>query len=115
MSEIDALVALANKNNDFTELRARMLNRIEFGTAGLRAKMCAGFGRMNDLVIIQTTQGLAAYLLELHSKHLENTQPPLVVVGFDTRHNSQKFALCIDMFPHMQYCQHYFYLVVLGI
>ena len=100
MSEIEELVALANKNNDYTELRARMLNRIEFGTAGLRAKMCAGFGRMNDLVIIQTTQGLAAYLLELNKKRPENTQPPLVVVGFDTRHNSQRFALCIDIFQH---------------
>lgn len=92
MSEIDELVALANKSNDFTELRARMLIRIEFGTAGLRAKMCAGFGRMNDLVIIQTTQGLAAYLLEIYSKQPNNTQPPLVIVGFDTRHNSQRFS-----------------------
>lgn len=41
---------------DEKELRARMEPRIDFGTAGLRAKMAAGFACMNELVIIQTTQ-----------------------------------------------------------
>lgn len=34
-------------------LEARLLHRIVFGTAGLRAVMRAGFDSMNDLVIIQ--------------------------------------------------------------
>lgn len=39
-------------------------SRIEFGTAGLRGPMGAGYSSMNDLVVIQTTQGLLEFLLE---------------------------------------------------
>ncbi|CAJ0748806.1 5391_t:CDS:2, partial [Entrophospora sp. SA101] len=38
------------------ELGKRLLNRISFGTAGLRSKMEAGFSRMNDLTVIQASQ-----------------------------------------------------------
>ncbi|CAJ0834564.1 9357_t:CDS:2 [Entrophospora sp. SA101] len=40
------------------ELGKRLLNRISFGTAGLRSKMEAGFSRMNDLTVIQASQVL---------------------------------------------------------
>lgn len=40
------------------ELEARMLPRISFGTAGLRAKMQAGFAFMNDLIVQQTSQAM---------------------------------------------------------
>lgn len=36
-------------------------NRIAFGTAGLRGKMLPGPFYMNDLVVIQTAQGIASY------------------------------------------------------
>eukprot|EP00957_Ditylum_brightwellii_P209190 15360733-Ditylum_brightwellii.AAC.1 len=39
--------------------------RIGFGTAGLRAKMKPGPMEMNDLVVIQTAQGLARYCQSL--------------------------------------------------
>ena len=34
---------------------------MEFGTAGLRSKMGAGFSQMNTLTIMQTVQGLLKY------------------------------------------------------
>ncbi|KAI0004497.1 hypothetical protein BJV74DRAFT_807685 [Russula compacta] len=38
------------------ELRKRLSSRIEFGTAGLRGRMEAGWSRMNDLIVIQASQ-----------------------------------------------------------
>uniref|UniRef100_A0A7N8WM00 Phosphoglucomutase 2 like 1 n=1 Tax=Mastacembelus armatus TaxID=205130 RepID=A0A7N8WM00_9TELE len=38
------------------DLRSRLCSRMSFGTAGLRAPMGAGFNRINDLTIIQSTQ-----------------------------------------------------------
>ena len=40
------------------------MSRLEFGTAGLRGLMGAGSSRMNDLTVMQTTQGLCAHLLK---------------------------------------------------
>lgn len=34
----------------------RLLKRLSFGTAGLRAEMGPGYSKMNHLVVIQTTQ-----------------------------------------------------------
>ncbi|XP_060589503.1 glucose 1,6-bisphosphate synthase-like [Ruditapes philippinarum] len=51
-AEIDGLVKSRNEK----ELGCRLLQRMEFGTAGLRARMGAGFNMMNDLTVIQATQ-----------------------------------------------------------
>jgi len=40
------------------ELEKRFGIRIQFGTAGLRAKMGGGYSYINDLIITQTCQGL---------------------------------------------------------
>lgn len=50
--------------------------------------MGAGFSRLNSLTIIQTTQGLAEYLLE----NEPGAATAGVVIGHDARHNSMKFA-----------------------
>ncbi|CAL8353998.1 unnamed protein product [Lota lota] len=63
------------------ELRRRFSSRMTFGTAGLRAPMGAGFSFINDLTIIQTTQGLYVYL----SRCFSNLGTRGVVIGFDTR------------------------------
>uniref|UniRef100_A0A8C4ZRC2 Phosphoglucomutase 2-like 1 n=1 Tax=Gadus morhua TaxID=8049 RepID=A0A8C4ZRC2_GADMO len=63
------------------ELRRRFSSRMAFGTAGLRAPMGAGFSFINDLTVIQTTQGLYVYL----SRCFSNLGTRGVVVGFDTR------------------------------
>ncbi|XP_071128048.1 glucose 1,6-bisphosphate synthase-like [Mytilus edulis] len=49
------ILQLVNEKN-IEELKKRLLKRMEFGTAGLRTRMAAGFSMMNDLTIIQTTQ-----------------------------------------------------------
>ncbi|KAJ3309024.1 Phosphoglucomutase-2 [Boothiomyces sp. JEL0838] len=76
------------EKKDFTTLKTLLTNRLEFGTAGLRAEMGSGYSRMNELTVIQATQGLYA--------HLHSTVPNLkdkgVVVGHDHRFNSDSFA-----------------------
>uniref|UniRef100_A0A671TI64 Phosphoglucomutase 2-like 1 n=1 Tax=Sparus aurata TaxID=8175 RepID=A0A671TI64_SPAAU len=59
----------------------RLCSRMSFGTAGLRAPMGAGFSRINDLTVIQSTQGLCSYL----SRYFADFSSRGVVVGFDTR------------------------------
>jgi len=88
-------------------------SRIGFGTAGLRSAMTPGPLGMNDLVIIQTTQGLARYCQKVlsstddndhhhhHHQNRTNDTPTklLAVVGYDHRANpelnlsSKTFAL----------------------
>ncbi|KXS09357.1 hypothetical protein M427DRAFT_141067 [Gonapodya prolifera JEL478] len=74
--------------NDSKSLESLLRNRLQFGTAGLRAAMGPGYSRMNDLTVIQASQGLASYLLSL-PKTLSN---PTVVIGHDHRHGSFRFA-----------------------
>ncbi|KAI0362761.1 phosphoglucomutase first 3 domain-containing protein [Trametes cingulata] len=76
------------RDGNIAELRKRMSPRIEFGTAGLRGRMEAGWARMNDLIIIQASQGLCAYVL----KNVQDAQSRGVVVGHDHRHHSEKWA-----------------------
>ncbi|XP_022657810.1 phosphoglucomutase-2-like isoform X2 [Varroa destructor] len=82
---IESLVEAGN----VARLEAVMLKRLSFGTAGLRGVMGEGFACMNDLVIVQTSQGLAKYLL----KTLPDAKTKGIVIGFDGRHNSARFAL----------------------
>ncbi|KAI0284001.1 hypothetical protein BGY98DRAFT_949931 [Russula aff. rugulosa BPL654] len=70
------------------ELNKRLSSRIEFGTAGLRGRMEAGWSRMNDLIVIQASQGLCAYVLE----HVDDARHRGAVIGYDHRHNSERWA-----------------------
>lgn len=80
---------------DFDGLDKRLMKRLEFGTAGLRGPLGAGFSKMNDLTVIQTTQGLCQYL----SKEFEGESENSVVIGHDARHGSHRFArLCAAVF-----------------
>ncbi|CAM0141477.1 hypothetical protein VKS41_003809 [Umbelopsis sp. WA50703] len=83
------IAALADKaEENLPELKEKLGSRIEFGTAGLRARMEAGFSRMNDLTVIQASQGLAKYVLE----HVRDAKDKGLVIGHDHRHHSQTFA-----------------------
>lgn len=75
-------------SGDIKGLRKLLLQRMEFGTAGLRARMGTGFSQMNDVTIIQTSQGLSKYLL----KTCPDVKKNGVIIGYDGRHNSQRFA-----------------------
>ncbi|MHC5848314.1 hypothetical protein ACYT7O_11125, partial [Streptococcus pyogenes] len=56
------------------ELRKRLSERLTFGTAGLRGVMAAGFNAMNDLVVIQTAQGLCDYIVQKYPNEQDHTQ-----------------------------------------
>ena len=50
--------------------------------------MGAGFSRLNCLTIVQTSQGLAEYLLKTNFE----AKVQGIVIGYDARHNSKRFA-----------------------
>lgn len=80
--EIRELQTLAN----YDVLDLKLSNRIAFGTAGLRSQMTSGFAHMNDVTVLQASQGLIQYILD------ESKPNPSIVVGYDHRHHSQRFA-----------------------
>ncbi|UZN05269.1 phospho-sugar mutase [Cellulomonas sp. S1-8] len=72
------------------DLADRFAGLLQFGTAGLRGQLGGGPHRMNRAVVIRAASGLADFLLG----ELEGATPaPRVVVGYDARHNSHRFAL----------------------
>ena len=72
--------------------------RIGFGTAGLRSSMTPGPLGMNDLVVIQTAQGLASYLIQCQKGVSNDDSTPITaVVGYDHRANSN-FSLSSKQF-----------------
>lgn len=83
-AQIERLLAANNEE----ELEKLLRNRIEFGTAGLRARMEAGYSRLNQLTVITASQGLAAYV----AKTVPEATQRGVVVGHDHRNNSSIFA-----------------------
>ena len=83
--EISDLVAASN----WAELQKRLGSRITFGTAGLRGPMQAGYACMNQLTVLQASQGLCVYL---ESQFPSGGKERGIVVGYDGRHNSLTFA-----------------------
>lgn len=82
--ELEELIA----RGDAAELADRFGARLEFGTAGLRGLIGAGTNRMNRAVVIQTTAGLARWLVE----RVPGARERGVVVGRDGRRMSREFA-----------------------
>ncbi|TCI97845.1 phospho-sugar mutase [Aeromicrobium sp. IC_218] len=71
--------------DDTAALEDRFAERLQFGTAGLRGELGAGPNRMNRVIVAQAAAGLAAYLKQ-------HEDDPSVVVGYDARYNSERFA-----------------------
>lgn len=81
--------------DDKTPLIEAFYKDLEFGTGGLRGIMGAGSNRMNIYTVGAATQGLANYLNDCFKGEPQIS----VVVGYDVRHNSPKFAqLTADIF-----------------
>lgn len=76
------------ESKDWETLSKRLLTRMAFGTAGLRGPMRAGFDSMNDLVIVQTAQGLVEYVKECYPS--VDDQKRGVVLSYDGRYNSKR-------------------------
>ncbi len=72
------------------EIASRFSRDLAFGTGGIRGRMGAGTARFNVYIVRKTTAGLAQYLLEIHPQKKE---PLSVVIAYDTRCNSHRFAL----------------------
>lgn len=73
------------------EVRNMLSSRLAFGTAGIRGVMRTGYSGLNDLVIIQTSQGLCQYILNYYGSTPE-IKSQGIVIGYDGRHNSKRFA-----------------------
>ncbi|XP_016946573.2 glucose 1,6-bisphosphate synthase, partial [Drosophila biarmipes] len=72
----------------------RLCRRITYLATGLRGGMRAGFDSLNDVVIIEVAQGICAYLLDVYPS-IQKRQTQGVVVGYDGRYNSKRFAQLI--------------------
>jgi phosphomannomutase len=73
---------------DEDAVAARVGDALAFGTAGLRGEVGAGPNRMNRAVVIRATRGLADHLLA----GVDGAADRGVVVGFDARPDSERFA-----------------------
>ena len=83
-AELGRLVEL----NNHDEIARRFNGRLQFGTAGLRGVVGAGPARMNQLVVRETSAGLGQYILST----LDNAAQRGIVVAFDARPDSRRFA-----------------------
>jgi phosphoglucomutase len=81
--------SLRKELNSFSEddIKDRFSNHLEFGTGGLRALMGLGTNRINIYTIRKATQGLSNYLIKKYGK-----EKLKVVIAYDTRKDSYKFA-----------------------
>jgi phosphoglucomutase len=78
----------AIKDNE-EEIRERFCQELSFGTAGLRGIMGAGSNRMNVYTVQRATSGLALYLLSTYGREAMQRG---VVIAYDNRENSERFA-----------------------
>lgn len=77
---------LASIEGNEKEIELRFFKYLEFGTAGLRGTMMAGTNAMNVYTVAHATQGFANLILQ------EGKAERGVVVGRDSRNNSELFA-----------------------
>ncbi|WP_298778262.1 phospho-sugar mutase [uncultured Polaribacter sp.] len=88
-TEVKALID--SKSDDLAD---RFYKDMEFGTGGMRGVMGAGTNRINKYTLGRATQGLSNYLI----KNIQ-TEQIKVVIAYDCRHNSKKFAKVVaDVF-----------------
>lgn len=77
-------------SGDEQEIASCFLPDLKFGTGGIRGPMGAGPSRLNIYVIRKVTEGVARFIQKERPR--EDSPPPSVVIAYDTRHNSERFA-----------------------
>ncbi len=85
---------------DEKEIEDRFYRDLEFGTGGLRGVMGAGINRMNKYTVGKATKGVGDYLIATYGMNVCANRG--VVIGYDTRNNSEYFAkTAADVFSGM--------------
>ena len=74
--------------SDDKEIEDAFYGPLSFGTAGMRGLMGPGINRMNVYTVRQATEGLATLMDSLG----DDIKKRGVAIGYDSRHNSRKFA-----------------------
>ncbi|SHF35166.1 phospho-sugar mutase [Dysgonomonas macrotermitis] len=94
-ADVKAEVKKLLDSSDKSELIESFYKDLEFGTGGLRGIMGVGSNRMNKYTVGAATQGLSNYLL----KEFSALPQIKVVISYDCRNNSRKFAQIVaDVF-----------------
>uniref|UniRef100_A0A0N4ZAC0 Phosphoglucomutase n=1 Tax=Parastrongyloides trichosuri TaxID=131310 RepID=A0A0N4ZAC0_PARTI len=83
LKEIEELI----EGKDEKSLKSRMVGKLTFGTAGIRSPMQAGLARLNDLTIIQVSNGFAKHIIKTLPKEKWS-----IAMGYDGRHNSARWS-----------------------
>lgn len=83
IDDLDLIPELEKMSVD--QIQDAFYRDLAFGTGGLRGTIGAGTNRMNVYTVAKATQGLSNYL----NKQYEH---PSVVIGYDSRKKSEKFA-----------------------
>lgn len=88
VASLRALVQAAQQGDEaaVAEVESAFAGPLTFGTAGLRAALGPGPGRMNRVVVSQAAAGFADWLRQ------QGHDGGTVLIGFDARHNSDVFA-----------------------
>ena len=87
--EEELLQELESIKDDDKAIYERFYQDLSFGTAGLRGIIGAGTNRMNVYTVQKATAALALYLLSHTGKDAFSEG---VVIAYDSRHYSEKFA-----------------------
>jgi phosphomannomutase len=93
-AELEALVSRATAGDEAAarDLADRFSGPLEFGTAGLRGRVEAGLARMNRAVVMKATFGFGTHLVDAARRGGPDVRERGVVIGFDGRHSSRRFA-----------------------
>ncbi len=100
--EINKLLNTHDETN-FIELAHRLEKNLEFGTAGLRGVMQAGYSCMNHVTVFMFAIAVYEYFCSQNKPKLK------VVVGFDARLNSNDFATEIARILTLKGCLVYIF------
>ncbi|MDO1605112.1 phospho-sugar mutase [Lactobacillus sp. YT155] len=87
--DLDLKIKLTELKNDDKKAEEAFYAPMEFGTAGMRGVMGPGINCMNIYTVRQAASGLAGLMDTLDEK----TKQRGVAISFDSRYNSQLFAI----------------------